>query len=160
MNIPAEMRFHKLSGKIEKYIIRNAFSESEYQNSKGLPLLPVEVLMRRKEAFSDGVSKTTRSLYQIIKEYTDEKFLTEDYVNYSYIPNCQDMYEKIARIHENMLRVQDYLLPKTSEQFYYRKLFEQFYPGMGKILPYFWMPKYVNATDASARTLDIYSKET
>jgi asparagine synthase (glutamine-hydrolysing) len=46
--------------------------------------------------------------------------------------------------------------PKTDEQAYYRKVFEDFYPGHGKIVPYFWMPKYVDATDASARTLDIY----
>jgi hypothetical protein len=95
---------------------------------------------------------------QIIQEYTEEKFLKEDYVNYSYIPNFPSMYEKITRIHESMKGVNDYLLPKTAEQFYYRKIFEQFYPGMGKILPYFWMPKYVDATDASARTLEIYNK--
>jgi hypothetical protein len=27
------------------------------------------------------------------------------------------------------------------------------------VLPYFWMPKYVNASDSSARTLDIYKKQ-
>jgi asparagine synthase (glutamine-hydrolysing) len=48
--------------------------------------------------------------------------------------------------------------PTTAEQAYYRKVFEDFYPGHGKIVPYFWMPKYVDATDASARTLDIYNK--
>jgi asparagine synthase (glutamine-hydrolysing) len=47
-------------------------------------------------------------------------------------------------------------LPQTAEQYYYRKIFESHYSGMGKILPYFWMPKYVDAKDASARTLDIY----
>ena len=26
------------------------------------------------------------------------------------------------------------------------------------VIPYFWMPKFCNATDASARTLDIYKK--
>jgi asparagine synthase (glutamine-hydrolysing) len=158
MTIPAEFRFHKISGTIEKSILRDAFSEKEYQNSQGASLLPVEVLMRKKEAFSDGVSKTTRSLYQIIQEYTDEKFMNEDYVNFNYIPICRDKYEKISKIHNGMMIIDDYLLPTTSEQFYYRKIFEKYYPGMGEILPYFWMPKYVNATDASARTLEIYNK--
>jgi asparagine synthase (glutamine-hydrolysing) len=35
-------------------------------------------------------------------------------------------------------------------------LFEEYYPGYANVVPYFWMPKYVNATDPSARTLGIY----
>jgi hypothetical protein len=31
--------------------------------------------------------------------------------------------------------------------------------GMGDIIPYFWMPKYVDATDASARTLANYQSD-
>jgi asparagine synthase (glutamine-hydrolysing) len=58
-----------------------------------------------------------------------------------------------------MFGIQEHLMPKTTEQYYYRKIFEKHYFGMGKIVPYFWMPKYVNAKDASARTLDIYSME-
>jgi hypothetical protein len=29
---------------------------------------------------------------------------------------------------------------------------------MSNILPYFWMPKFIDAVDASARTLEIYEK--
>jgi asparagine synthase (glutamine-hydrolysing) len=47
-------------------------------------------------------------------------------------------------------------IPKTAEQYYYRYIFETYYTGMGNIIPYFWMPKYVDATDASARTLSTY----
>jgi asparagine synthase (glutamine-hydrolysing) len=54
----------------------------------------------------------------------------------------------------------DHLVPKTTEQYYYRKLFETYYPGKGQLVPYFWMPRYVNAKDASARTLEIYNTET
>jgi len=160
LSIPTELRFHKVSNQQEKYLLRTAFSEEYCLNSLGKPLLPKEVLLRRKEAFSDGVSKTSRSLYEIIHEYSEDKFIKDDYSHYSYIPNCPDMYEKIAKIHTELLCIDDYLLPKTSEQFYYRKIFEKNYPGMGKIIPYFWMPKYVNATDASARTLEIYNNET
>ena len=49
-----------------------------------------------------------------------------------------------------------HLLPETLEQFYYRYVFELHYSGCGKVIPYFWMPNYVEATDSSARTLDVY----
>ena len=96
-------------------------------------MLPDEVLWRRKEAFSDGVSKTTKSLYQIIQEYVET------------IP--------INPIQNNTIYINP---PKTTEQTYYRNIYETHYNGLGKLTPYFWMPKYVDATDASARTLNIY----
>jgi asparagine synthase (glutamine-hydrolysing) len=46
--------------------------------------------------------------------------------------------------------------PKTEEQWNYRKIFERLYPGFANVVPYFWMPRYVEAKDASARTLAIY----
>jgi asparagine synthase (glutamine-hydrolysing) len=49
-----------------------------------------------------------------------------------------------------------HLPPKTDEQLYYRNIYEHYYPNQGELLPYFWMPKFVDAEDASARTLDIY----
>jgi asparagine synthase (glutamine-hydrolysing) len=158
MTIPSFLRFHKVAGAMEKYMIRTAFGQGLYKNYYGNPLLPDEILMRRKEAFSDGVSKTSRSLYQIIQEYCDDKFAKEDLPNYSYVSQRPDMYEQLARCNEDMIAVGDHLLPQTSEQYYYRKIFESHYSGMGKILPYFWMPKYVNAKDASARTLEIYNE--
>ena len=29
---------------------------------------------------------------------------------------------------------------------------------MGYLIAYFWMPKFINANDSSARTLEIYNK--
>jgi hypothetical protein len=53
----------------------------------------------------------------------------------------------------------EHLQPETLEQYYYRDIFESKYSGLGKLIPYFWMPKFVkNVKDASARTLDIYSE--
>ena len=50
--------------------------------------------------------------------------------------------------------------PQTKEQYYYRSVFEEFYPGRSNVIPYFWMPRFVeNATDSSARTLDIYTQQ-
>ena len=49
--------------------------------------------------------------------------------------------------------------PTTQEQNYYRDTFEKYYSGFGNILPYFWMPKYVDAKDSSARTLNVYAEQ-
>ena len=126
-----------------------------YVDCSNRQLLPDSILWRKKEAFSDGVSKTSRSLYEIIQEYTNEIY-KED------IKNNSDK-EKIKKIFKQksmteMEFIDDHLLPETSEQYYYRSIFEKEYENMGKILPYFWMPKYVIANDASARTLNIYNE--
>ena len=43
-----------------------------------------------------------------------------------------------------------------TEKLYYKQIFDSFYPNCQHIVPYYWMPKYTNATDPSARTLDLY----
>jgi asparagine synthase (glutamine-hydrolysing) len=121
-------------------------------------LLPDSILWRKKEAFSDGVSKHTRSLYEIIKDHASIKFMELDYTKHIYMMNETNIYKQVAAIHPDMEKVGTHLLPMTAEQLYYRMIFEKSYPGMGKIVPYFWMPNYIEATDASARTLNIYTK--
>ena len=44
-----------------------------------------------------------------------------------------------------------------SEKKYYKNIFNKVYPNCEHIVPYYWMPKYTNAADPSARTLDFYS---
>lgn len=121
----------------EKYLLRAAFSRNHFQPTSGLDtLLPDEVLWRKKEAFSDGVSGESRSLYQILQAYCNTKVHFES--------NCSTKANPFLKN-----------CPQTSEQLYYRTIFESHYSGFGGIVPYFWMPKYVAATDASARTLDL-----
>ena len=55
--------------KWKKYYLRKAFDG----------YLPEDLLYRRKEAFSDGVSSQTRSWYEIIKEYADTQLTDENY---------------------------------------------------------------------------------
>ena len=55
--------------------------------------------------------------------------------------------------------VYDHNPPETMEQLYYRTIFENFYKDQAHLIPYFWMPKYIDATDSSARTLEIYNTE-
>jgi asparagine synthase (glutamine-hydrolysing) len=135
LGIDSKLRFHPGAKQCEKYLLRNAFCSENYSALDGRPLLPNEVIWRRKEAFSDGVSKTTRSLYEIIQEYVKNNIVNSD----------------IEYAHNT---------PKTDEQKYYRSLFEKYYSGLNNIVPYFWMPRYTNATDASARTLDFYNNPT
>jgi asparagine synthase (glutamine-hydrolysing) len=147
------MRNHSLNNQCEKYLVRTAFSPEFYLNHESKSLLPDKILWRRKEAFSDGVSKTSRSLYEIIQEYTDTKFFEQHHVKINEISNKEDYIRHICE-NEN---IKDHLLPSTTEQYYYRTIFDSYYPGLHKILPYFWMPRFIEAKDASARTLDIYS---
>jgi asparagine synthase (glutamine-hydrolysing) len=74
----------------EKWILREAFSNSG--------LLPEEILWRKKEAFSDGVSSMNRSWFTIIQESIPEE-IQQKYVDTSI----------------------------TLEQFYYRTLYKQHY---------------------------------
>ena len=129
LSIPSHIRFHinptapELNN-CEKFLTRMSIAR-QYP-----ALLPDEVLWRTKEAFSDGVSSLNRSWYEIIQEKI--RFLDID-----------KSYEHRIYNHNN---------PTTPEQKYYRYIFEKNFKGNGNIIPRFWMPNYVNATDASART--------
>lgn len=133
LSIPAHIRFHTNEKLPEKYLIRKAFSKEEYAKYEDNVILPDSILWRRKEAFSDGVSTQNRSLYQIIKEYAEKNV---------------DLYSDSSLF--------THLPPQTPEQKLYRNIFEEHYAGLGHIIPYFWMPRYIEATDSSARTLSVY----
>ncbi|KAL5007851.1 hypothetical protein ScPMuIL_016657 [Solemya velum] len=49
----------------EKYLLRSAFDDSK--------LLPADILWRPKEAFSDGVSSTTHSWYEVLQDFIEEQ---------------------------------------------------------------------------------------
>ena len=46
--------------------------------------------------------------------------------------------------------------PRTKEAYYYRTIFEKYYMGRAQWIPYFWMPKWSDTKDPSARTLGHY----
>jgi asparagine synthase (glutamine-hydrolysing) len=155
LSLPPEMRWNNMGKKMGKHLIRTAFSKEYTIFDK--QLLPTDILYRKKEAFSDGVSQTNRSLYAIMKEYCYEYFLNNEMEIHSEIPmNPDTKYTIACYCDKTMSKVNEYLLPSTAEEYYYRKTFESYYKGNGKVIPYFWMPKYINATDSSARTLNIY----
>lgn len=130
LSIPPYIRNHNNFKEPEKYLIRHAFNNNFF-DSFGKRILPDEILWRKKEAFSDGVSTKGRSLYTILQEKI------RDY--YNKIENT-DKYEANIEI----------------EKKYYKELFDFNYPNCSNIIPYFWMPRYTNAVDPSARTLALY----
>jgi asparagine synthase (glutamine-hydrolysing) len=101
----------------EKWLLRRAFEATKW--------LPYEVLWRKKEAFSDGVSGTEKSWYEITQEMSS------------------------AIVGDTWFGKAD-----TAEKYYYKKLHDELYPNVN--VPYFWMPRWCNATDPSARTLKVY----
>jgi asparagine synthase (glutamine-hydrolysing) len=118
---------------MEKFILRYSFSRSKFVDHSGRQLLPSDILWRKKEAFSDGVSCKGRSLYQILQEY--------------------------IALHMNIEEeTETYQATIETEKRYYKNIFDGAYPNSGHILPYFWMPKYTDAKDPSARTLTFYDK--
>ena len=48
------------------------------------------------------------------------------------------------------------LTPQSKEAYYYRQIFEELFPKHDHLTPYYWMPKWSNATDPSARVLKHY----
>ena len=154
LSIPAAIR-RGTPMDIEKQWLREAFSPDtahpETYIMGGLPYLPDSILWRRKEAFSDGITANhakSRSLYQIIQDHA------ETVAGYKVFPSAIAGSRREKRVYVPEQYRQN--MPKTSEQLYYRKIFESHYPD-ADILGHFWMPKYVEATDASARTLELYT---
>lgn len=159
LSMPLVMRYNPF--KIEKFNIRKAFSINYFKNKEGKQLLPDETLWRRKEAFSDGVSNKQKDTKDVIYDKIKSLFKNEnEMLRFIQRENVSDndFVKDFIRLDGTMNEVDNYLLPTTIEQCYYRKIFETYYGGCGKILPYFWMPRYVSATDSSARTLEIYSE--
>lgn len=114
---------------MEKYLFRKAF--------EGLNLLPIDVLWRKKEAFSDGVSSKEKSWFQMIQEHIDKKFENK---KYDLPKECNE--------------------PPTKEAHYYLyKFIEYFGVNRINVLPHYWQPKWSNNgsfIDPSARVLKVY----
>jgi len=130
LSIPIEFRRPVKGGIPEKWLLRRAFDDGR--------TLPRDVLWRRKEAFSDGVSGTEKSWYEQIQERVAPLFGADwkDRAALDFPVNT----------------------PTTPEMCMYRTLYENVYGSKNVLatVPFFWMPNWSTATDPSARTLSIY----
>jgi asparagine synthase (glutamine-hydrolysing) len=112
-----------------KYLLRHAFEEDH--------ILPEDILMREKAAFSDAVGHSLKDDLVEFAEaiYTDEEFAER----------C----EKYT-----------HAKPFTKESLLYRDIFEKYYSGQSGMVVDFWMPNKTwpgcNVNDPSARVLSNY----
>jgi asparagine synthase (glutamine-hydrolysing) len=126
---------------IEKYILRKAFDNKEN------PYLPDEILWRRKEQFSDGVSSNEINWIKKLEEYANE------HITYTQMKLAHLMYE--------------YNTPLTKEAFLYRTIFTKYFPteNMAKTVhqcktiacsterAMSWDPEFLNNVDPSGSYL-------
>lgn len=125
MTIDQKLKFKK--DDIEKWILRSEFKEND--------LLPLDILWRQKDAFSDAVG---HSWVDKIKGYADI-FVTDQ------------MFEDIK------VKAGDHNTPTTKEEALYRHLFWDIF-GVGvhhdHLISEIWRPKWTDETDPSARYLN------
>lgn len=116
--------------KMEKELLRKSFDNMD--------IIPKSILMRHKEAFSDGTSSVKNPFHIIIKDYIDNIITNEEF---------QKNREKVGEP-----------IPMTKESYYYRKLFvEMFGKSNINVINGYWMPKWSgNINDPSARVLNVY----
>ena len=133
MGIDPKLRMFDGKEVIEKAILRKAFEKDD--------LLPKEVLWRRKNGFSDSVSKKNRSWSEIIRDYVDTKVSDGEYLE---------------------AKEKDLLGgPASKEAYYYKKIFVEKYGSQNlHLTPYQWLPKWCgDVVDPSARVLEIYEAD-
>jgi asparagine synthase (glutamine-hydrolysing) len=134
--IPSEMRMPTYKN-MEKWWLRKAFDQSG--------LLPDEILWRKKEAFSDGISSQKKSWFQVLQDFIATQVSDEEF------------------------QIQNEFACPTKEAYYYMKIFiELFGKHRVSIIPHYWQAKFkadnsivnfydkTTYTDPSARTLQIY----
>jgi asparagine synthase (glutamine-hydrolysing) len=135
-SIPGTARMPTYSN-MEKWHLRAAFRDTR--------ILPDEVLWRKKEAFSDGISGE-KSWFQIIQDFVETQVTDAEFAA------AKQKYP--------------YCTPQTKEAFYYRKIFCQFFSkDRQEIIPDYWQPKWnaqgkevTEYIDPSARVLSIYNE--
>ena len=114
---------------IGKYLLRHAF-ETDH-------ILPQDILMREKAAFSDAVG---HSMADDLKQLAQERYSDEEF--------------------EQRRALYSHAAPFTKESLLYRDIFEKYYPGQSDMVAGFWMPNKewpgCNVNDPSARYLSNY----
>ncbi len=98
--------------------------------------LPEKILWRQKDAFSDAVGYTWVSK---IKEISKNNISLERY--------------------ENRKELYPHNTPDTEEAFYYREIFEEYYPNKSHLISEIWRPKWTDTTEPSATALKVHNNK-
>ena len=113
---------YKLIGeRIEKYLLRVAF----------IDLLPINIIFRKKDAFSDAISSSSKLWCDVISDYVN------DIVDTDQVLDC------------NINK------PISKESFYYRRIFQKYYGPHSNLTPYYWLPKWIETNEPSAHKLSL-----
>ena len=115
------MRIHpslKDNSQIEKLLLRESFKDDD--------ILPLDILYRKKEAFSDGCSSVENSWFDIINTHCDRIISDQEY------DTGLAIFDKL------------HIKPISKESYWYLTIFCEYYPGQEHIVPYFWLPKWTN----------------
>ncbi len=119
---------------MEKYFIRKAFTDV-YKNK---PVLPEDVIWRKKEAFSDGVSGKEKSWFEWVQEYLNQKVTDKEF-------------------ERDKNKFHPLITPPTKEAFYYMKKFREYFGDKWNVIPHYWLPNWSgNIQEPSARVLKVY----
>jgi asparagine synthase (glutamine-hydrolysing) len=130
LSIPPAFKVFNKTDKVEKDLLRRAF--------EGDNLLPAEVLWRHKCAFSDGVSSPKSSWHKVLQAHIDN-IISDD-----------DFEERSAKI--------VHCKPLLKESLYYRDVFNALFEGRESLISHFWMPRWTDVIDPSARELAEYKE--
>ncbi len=126
MSIDPNLKMYNSDNRLpEKYLLRSAFEKEN--------IIPNTVLWRPKEAFSDGCSSEDRSWHKVIQEYVNNIITDEEFNRY-----------------KNTYKINP---PVLKESYFYRKIFDGYYPDKANVIPYFWLPNWTDEKDPSAREL-------
>ena len=107
---------------LEKYILRDAFKDD---------YLPKDILLRRKEGFSDGVSSIKTPWFKLIQKEASKFITDEDFSNSSFM---------------------------SKESMWYKKIYDSYFPEYQPDM-YMWMPKWVKTSDPSGRVTGVFDEK-
>jgi asparagine synthase (glutamine-hydrolysing) len=136
--IPTEL-LRPTKDRLEKEVLRWSFDS--------LNLMPHAILWRRKEAFSDGISRAENSWFSVAAREGERQESGGDW-----------------RFRADSFKYRGGNPPPTPEALWYRELFHSTFgpfavAAASVVTPAMWMPRWIEgATDPSARTLtELYS---
>jgi asparagine synthase (glutamine-hydrolysing) len=157
---------------IEKSILRCAFDALDETQT----ILPSEVLWRKKEAFSDGVSPQPLEVSPMASpvisaasaskaapspgKTTTKATTTTATATTTPVRTWIDMIRDYvdARVSDEEYAIERTKIvhntPYDKESYYYRRVFEKLYPGREHAIPYFWRHPFCAELDPSARLLN------
>lgn len=135
--------------KMEKYLIRRAFEIIEPS------VLPMCVLWRKKEAFSDGVSSKEKSWYQMVKSHVTREL----YPSLLKTIDHKDQKEQtdstpVEQIDERFKF--EGLQPVCVESQYYRLYHSRHFNSNHQLFSHYWLPSWAGTNEPSARVLSVY----